>query len=76
MAVMVWIACTTLLVGLAVGIRSPTPLVTETRIFCAYGKIFVEFEDSGKIWGTLMLDLYGHPLPCKEGNEPEISNTI
>jgi len=76
MAVMVWIACTTLLVGLAVGIRSPTPLVTETRIFCAYGRIFVEFEDHDKIWGTVMLDMYGKPMPCKEGAEPEISNSI
>ena len=75
MAAMVWIACMTLLVGLAVGIRNPKP-ITEARTFCAYGRVFVEFEDNGRLWGTLMLDFYGHPLPCNEGNDPEIKNTI
>jgi hypothetical protein len=74
-AVIVWTVCITLLVGLAVSIKNPRP-ITETRTFCAYGRIFVEFEDNGRIWGTLMLDFYGKPIPCTEGTEPEISNTI
>ena len=74
-AVIVWTVCITLLVGLAIFAKSPHP-ITETRTFCAYGRIFVEFEDNGRIWGTMMLDLYGKPIPCREGDEPEISNTI
>ena len=74
-AVIGWIICITLLVGFAVAMKNPHP-ITETRTFCAYGRIFVEFEDNGRIWGTMMLDLYGKPIPCKEGDEPEISNTI
>ncbi len=50
--------------------------MTETRTFCAYGRIFVEFEDSDRVWGTLMLDFYGRPIPCTEGIEPETNNTI
>jgi len=74
-AVIVWTVCITLLTGIAISIRTPHP-ITETRIFCAYGRVFVEFEDHDKIWGTVMLDMYGKPMPCKEGAEPEISNTI
>lgn len=70
-----WIVCITLLVGFTVSSNKSHP-ITETRSFCAYGRIFVEFEDNGRIWGTLMLDFYGKPIPCKEGDEPEINNTI
>ena len=53
--------------------------VTETRTFCAYGRIFVEFEENGKVWGTLMLDFRGQPIPCREdsiGESMPISDTI
>ena len=39
---------------------------THTRMFCAYGRVFVEFEEGGNIWGTMMLDQHGRPIPCKE----------
>jgi hypothetical protein len=65
----------TALVGLAVTARHSNT-ITETRTFCAYGRIFAEFEDNGRVWGTLMLDFYGRPIPCTEGREPEINNTI
>jgi len=72
---MVWAVCITFLVGLAILIRVPQS-ITETRMFCAYGRVFVEFEDNSRIWGAMMLDLNGRPIPCREGDEPEISNTI
>lgn len=43
---------------------------TVTRSFCAYNKVFVEFEEGGKKWGTLMLDWSGHPIPCVEDSLP------
>jgi hypothetical protein len=73
--VIAWTICITLLVGFAVLIKNPRSM-TETRTFCAYGRIFVEFEDSDRVWGTLMLDFYGRPIPCTEGIEPETNNTI
>jgi hypothetical protein len=30
--------------------------------------VFVEFEEDGKRWGTLMLDWGGKPIPCMEEN--------
>jgi hypothetical protein len=38
----------------------------HTRQFCAYGRLFVEFEKDNKIWGTTYLDQQGHPVPCSE----------
>lgn len=43
----------------------PGPDKVESRVFCAYGKIFVEFEDGKSKWGTIMLDDDGRPLDCK-----------
>ena len=45
---------------------------TATRSFCAYNRVFVEFEENGKVWGSIMLDMAGRPVPCKEDyNNPE-----
>lgn len=47
---------------------------THTRMFCAYGKIFVEFEEGSHVWGTLMLDRQGRPIPCKE-DDPVVESS-
>ena len=49
---------------------------TSTRTFCAYNRTFVEFEEHGRVWGTLILDFAGRPIPCNEGIEIEIGRTI
>ena len=41
----------------------------HTRRFCAYGKIYVEFEHDSKIWGTTFLDNHGQPISCNENDE-------
>ena len=41
---------------------------SESNLFCAYGKVFVEFTDGRAVWGTMMLDDRGVPIPC--GEEP------
>jgi len=48
----------------------------STRTFCAYNRTFVEFEERGHVWGTLILDFAGRPIPCNENIEIEIGNTI
>ena len=61
------------------GILRLTPSVTHTRTFCAYNRVFVEFEEGSKVWGTLMLDSRGKPIPCSETDDNELiiqSNTI
>ena len=37
---------------------------THTSMFCAYGILFVEFEEEKSKWGTIMLDREGRPMPC------------
>lgn len=48
---------------------------THTRLFCAYNRVFVEFEESGNIWGTMMLDRHGRPIPCKDDDAVIESNS-
>lgn len=43
----------------------------ESRAFCAYGKVFVEFDDGKYKWGTMLLDENGLPIACKKYIEPE-----
>jgi hypothetical protein len=38
----------------------------KTQMFCAYGSIFVEFEEHGHRWGSMLLDKQGHPIPCND----------
>ena len=51
---------------------------TEARAFCAYNRVFVEFAENGRTWGTIMLDYNGKPIPCSEDNDDTITvdNTI
>ena len=68
-AFMIWSVCVTVLILLAVISSKPTG--TESRFFCAYGRVFVEFEENNKVWGTLMLDDDGRPVPCKDNYHRE-----
>lgn len=45
---------------------------THARTFCAYNRIFVEFEEGPFKWGTLMLDLNGRPIPCSESDPVDV----
>ena len=40
--------------------------ILHTRRFCAYGKLYVEFEHDNTVWGTTVLDSNGRPIPCDE----------
>ena len=40
------------------------PSRAESKIFCAYNRVFVEFEDGRHKWGTLLLDEDGKPINC------------
>ena len=72
-ASIIWSVCASLLVILAFFSLKSTK--TETHLFCAYNRVFVEFEENGKLWGTMMLDYSGRPIPCDE-EEVKIENTI
>jgi hypothetical protein len=38
----------------------------HTSMFCAYGKMFVEFREENHVWGTLWLDNEGRPILCTD----------
>jgi hypothetical protein len=38
----------------------------KTSSFCAYGTVFVEFEEGNRKWGTILLDRNGKPVLCSE----------
>jgi hypothetical protein len=61
---------------LSLAIRGKAQLPTRTKTFCAYNKVFVEFEEGDKRWGTLMLNWNGKPIPCNEADEVDINTTI
>lgn len=51
---------------------------TETSVFCAYGKLFVEFKEHHNVWGTIFLDNAGRPVPCENDKDvqPVPRNTL
>ncbi len=73
------IAVLTTIVLYAVWPTLPTfSRTTHARLFCAYGKVFVEFEERNNTWGVLMLDNTGRPLLCNSNDlleEEEQENT-
>ncbi len=52
----------------------------ESKLFCAYGRVFVEFHEGPAVWGTIMLDDSGMPLLCPkeviERNEPHTKGLV
>ena len=37
---------------------------SDVRLFCSYGRVFIEFQDGNNVWGALMLDDDGIPMRC------------
>jgi hypothetical protein len=70
----VWLISVMLLLTIIDGIDITQ---TQTKLFCSYGKVFVEFTDRHSTWGTMMLDDRGVPIPCNEEEKVDtLSNTI
>jgi len=68
-AIAAWVCGITIIVNLISSIGTVT---THARTFCAYNKVFVEFEEGKRVWGTMMLDSRGKPIPCSETDDTEI----
>ena len=49
---------------------------SDTRLFCAYGRVFVEFQEGGTTWGTIMLDDDGVPVQCDRNIKTKLKDTI
>lgn len=74
-ALLAWSVCASVLVLLAL-LGSKSSGSVTTHVFCAYSRLFVEFDEGGKRWGTIMLDYDGRAIPCKEDDDIKIENTI
>lgn len=48
---------------------------SDIRLFCTHGKVFVEFEEKGKVWGTMWLDDDGKPLSCETDSVPPVKQS-
>ena len=60
-AFIIWSVTITVLVLLPITVPNSQ---AGTTMFCAYNRIFVEFDDNGRRWGTMLLDQDGRPIPC------------
>ena len=61
-----WVVGVTLILTL---VNKPTARTAHTRTFCAYGQVFVEFDEDGYRWGSVLLNRNGKPIPCREDDE-------
>ena len=52
---------------------------SDVRLFCSYGRLFIEFQEGSSTWGTIMLDDDGRPIKCNDGikqNTMKLKDTI
>jgi hypothetical protein len=57
------LAIAVMIITAVVGIVHYTPS-SEVRFFCSNDRVFIEFEEYGKVWGTMWLDDAGAPVSC------------
>ena len=66
------VAITTVI--LAIYIKIPS---NDVRFFCSHDRVFIEFEENGKVWGTLWPDDDGKPQSCDSKQKVvTVSNSI
>lgn len=49
---------------------------SDVRLFCSYGRVFIEFQEGSTVWGTIMLDNAGLPVPCDENIKTKYKEII
>lgn len=70
-AIVVWLG---VVFGIIFLLPKPGELETRSSVFCAYGKVFVEFEEGNKRWGTILLNDGGKPIPCDDTTKMPVIN--
>lgn len=67
---LVWFMLATLVVLVLWPMQSVLVLNDDihTRRFCAYGQVYVEFQQGDKVWGTTFLDDRGRTVGCAEND--------
>lgn len=47
----------------------------DIRFFCSHERVFIEFEEDGKVWGTIWIDDDGKPLSCVDTTIPKTTSS-
>ena len=55
---------TALVIGTIVAYYFSGPPATEVKMFCSHDRVFIEFTEGGKTWGTMWLEDDGSPASC------------
>jgi len=58
-----WITMAVILAGCVWIVNSTR---SDVRLFCSYGRVFIEFQEGNSTWGTIMLDDQGAPIRCND----------
>ena len=57
------LACIVAIITVILAIYTKIPS-DDVRFFCSHNRVFIEFEENGKVWGTLWTDDEGNPQSC------------
>jgi len=57
------LACIVAIITVILAIYTKIPS-DDVRFFCSHDRVFIEFEDNGKVWGTMWIDSDGKPQTC------------
>ena len=57
------LACIVAIISIIFAIYTHIPSY-DVRFFCSHDRVFIEFEENNKVWGTLWTDNEGKPLTC------------
>ena len=49
---------------LIIWVFTPYEPETNIRLFCANGRVFIEFQEKNNTWGTMWLNDDGMPVNC------------
>jgi len=48
----------------------------QSKMMCVHNRVFIEFQSSGHVWGTMWLDDAGAPIPCHSNNDAKSVPTV
>jgi hypothetical protein len=57
------LACIVAIITVILAIYTKIPS-DDVRFFCSHDRVFIEFEEGGRVWGTLWTDNEGKPQSC------------
>ena len=69
------LACIVAIITVILAVYTKIPS-DDVRFFCSHGRVFIEFEENGNVWGTLWTDDDGKPQTCDSKQKVFTKNNI